>query len=68
MWFIKLTKAAPFESVEVFCKDLFLALYFSISSLLTVEFTRINFICNVLSFKPAVFPYNLDTQFIMSCY
>ena len=32
MWFIKITKVAPFESVEVFCKDLFLALYFSLSS------------------------------------
>ena len=32
MWFIKITKAAPFESVEVFCNDLFMALYFSLSS------------------------------------
>ena len=31
-WFIKITKVAPFESVEVFRKDLFLALYFSLSS------------------------------------
>ena len=31
-WFIKITKAAPFESVEVFRKDPFLALYFSLSS------------------------------------
>ena len=31
MWFIKITKAAPFESVEVFCKDPFLALCFSLS-------------------------------------
>ena len=31
-WFFKITKAAPFESVEVFCKDLFLALYFSLFS------------------------------------
>ena len=30
-WFIKITKAVPFESVEVFLKDLFLAL-FSLSS------------------------------------
>ena len=29
-WFFKITKAAPFESVEVFRKDLFLALYFSL--------------------------------------
>ena len=32
LWFIKITKAVPFESVEVFRKDLFLALYFSLSS------------------------------------
>ena len=28
-WFIKMTKVVPFESVEVFRKNLFLALYFS---------------------------------------
>ena len=32
VWFIKITKVIPFEFVEVFCKDLFLALYFSLSS------------------------------------
>ena len=31
-WFIKITKVVPFESVEVFCKDPFLVLYFSLSS------------------------------------
>ena len=34
LWFFKITKAAPFESVEVFRKDLFLARYFSPSSLM----------------------------------
>ena len=34
MWFIKITKVVPFESVEVFRKDPFLALYFSLSSLM----------------------------------
>ena len=29
-WFIKITKVAPFESVEVFRKDPFLTLYFSL--------------------------------------
>ena len=29
VWSFKITKVVPFESVEVFCKDLFLALYFS---------------------------------------
>ena len=31
-WFIKITKIVPLESVRVFCKDVFLALYFSLSS------------------------------------
>ena len=31
-WFIKITKAAPFESVEVFHKDPLLAMYFSLFS------------------------------------
>ena len=34
LWFFKITKAVPFESVEVFRKDPFLALYFSLSSLM----------------------------------
>ena len=34
VWFFKITKTAPFESVEVFRKDPFLALYFSLSSLM----------------------------------
>ena len=33
-WFIKTKKAVPFESVEVFRKDLFLALFFSLPSLM----------------------------------
>ena len=32
VWSIKITKAVAFESVDVFRKDLFLALYFSLSS------------------------------------
>ena len=34
MWSFKITKAAPFESVEVFHKDPFLAQYFSLYSLM----------------------------------
>ena len=34
MRFFKITKAAPFESVEAFRKDPFLVLYFSLSSLM----------------------------------
>ena len=32
VWLIKITKVIPLESVEVFCKDPFLALYFSLFS------------------------------------
>ena len=34
LWFIKITKVVPFESVKVFRKDPFLALYFSLYSLM----------------------------------
>ena len=34
VWFFKITKAAPFESVEVFRKDPFLAMYFTLSLLM----------------------------------
>ena len=34
LWSFKIPKAIPFEYVEVFCKDPFLALYFSLSSLM----------------------------------
>ena len=30
VWFIKITKIAPFKTIEVFCKDPLLALYFSL--------------------------------------
>ena len=33
-WFFKITKVVPFESVEVFRKNPFLALHFSLSSLM----------------------------------
>ena len=36
-WFIKITKVAPFESVEVFCKDPFLALFFFLYSLMIFQ-------------------------------
>ena len=48
-WFFKITKVAPFESVEVFCKDPFLALYFSlfssINSLLLCFFRQLLSLC-----------------------
>ena len=37
MWFFKITKVVPFESVEVFRKDPFLALYFSLSLLMVFQ-------------------------------
>ena len=36
-WFIKITNVVPFESVEVFRKDPFLALFFSLSSLMIFQ-------------------------------
>ena len=33
MWFFKIAKVAPFESIEVFYKDPFLALFFYLSSM-----------------------------------
>ena len=32
VWFIKITRAVPFESIEVFCKNPFLVLFFSLPS------------------------------------
>ena len=40
-WFIKITEVVPFESVEKFRKELFLALYFSLSSLMIYLFLSI---------------------------
>ena len=37
VWFIKITQVVAFESVEVFRKDLFLAQYFSLSSLMIFQ-------------------------------
>ena len=37
MWFFKITKVIAFESVEVFCKDPFLVLYFSLPSLMIFQ-------------------------------
>ena len=37
VWFNKITTVVPFESVEVFRKDSFLALYFSLSSLMIFQ-------------------------------
>ena len=34
VWFFKITKVVPFDSIEVFCRNPFLALFFSLSSLM----------------------------------
>ena len=50
VWSIKITKAVPFESVEVFHKDPFLALYFSLSLLM---------IFRLLCLFPSAAPFTL---------
>ena len=57
MWFIKTTKVAPFQCVEVFRKDPFLALYFSLSSsmifrLLCLLLSAALFTLTIWSFGP----------------
>ena len=54
-WFIKITKAVPFESVEVFCKDPFLALYFSLSSLMI--FRLLCFLPSAALFTLTIWPF-----------
>ena len=56
-WFIKITKVVPFESVEVFRKDPFLALYFSLSSSMIFLFlcllpSAVLFTLTIWSFGP----------------
>ena len=52
-WFIKITKAAPFESVEVFCK--FLALYFSLSS--SMIFRHLCLLLSAALFTLTIWPF-----------
>ena len=54
-WFIKITKAAPFESVEVFRKDPFLALYFSLSS--TIIFRLLCLLPSAALFTLTIWPF-----------
>ena len=54
-WFIKITKAVPFESVEVFRKDLFLALYFSLSS--SMIFRPLCLLSSVALFTLTIWPF-----------
>ena len=57
VWFFKITKVAPFEFVEVFRKDPFLAVLFSLSSLMIFLFlcllpSAALFTLTILPFRP----------------
>ena len=53
-WFIKITKVTPFKSVKAFCKNPFLALYFSLfSSMISVAASIAFPICH--KFEPGFF-------------
>ena len=53
-WFFKMIKAAHFESIEVFSKNLFLALYFSLFSLMI--FLRLYLLPLVALFMLKIWP------------
>ena len=55
LWFFKITKAVPFESVEVFRKDPFLALYFSLSS--SMIFQLLCLLPSAVLFKLTIWPF-----------
>ena len=57
VWFFKILKVVPFESVKVFRKDPFLALYFSLSSLMIFRYlcllpSAVLFTLTIWSFGP----------------
>ena len=55
VWFFKITKVVPFESVEVFRKNPFLALYFSLSSLMI--FWPLCFLPSAALFTLTIWPF-----------
>ena len=55
LWFIKTTKAVPFESVEMFRKDPFLVLSFSLSSLMI--FLVVCFLPSAALFLLTIWPF-----------
>ena len=55
MWFFKIRKVAPFESVEVFSKDPFLALYFSLYSSMICRL--ICFLLSAALFTLTIWPF-----------
>ena len=54
-WFIKITRTAPFEFVEVFRKDPFLALFFSLSS--SMIFRLLCLLRSAALFTLAIWPF-----------
>ena len=56
-WFIKITKVTHFESVEVFHKDPFLALYFSLSS--SMIFRLLCLLPSAAFFTLIIWPFGL---------
>ena len=54
-WFFKITEVVPFESVEVFCKDPFLALYFSLFS--TIIFLLLCLLLSAALFTLTIWPF-----------
>ena len=54
-WFIKITKIAPFEYVEVFRRDPFLALYFSLA--LSMIFLLLNLLLSAALFTLTIWPF-----------
>ena len=55
MWFIKITKVVPSESVEVFLKDPFFSLYFSLPS--SMIFLLLCHLPSVVLFKLTIWPF-----------
>ena len=55
VWFFKITKVVPFESVEVFRKHSFLALYFSLSS--SMLFRHICLLPSAALFTLTIWPF-----------
>ena len=54
-WFIKIAKVGPFGSAEVFRKDLFLALYYSLSS--SMIFRHLCLLPFAVFFTLAIWPF-----------
>ena len=55
VWFFKITKVVPFESVKVFRKDPFLALYFSLFSLMI--FRHLCLLMSAALFTLTIWPF-----------